>query len=72
MGICHHLEIGTNNQKFLKRLKAAAYSLNASNDSFIFRYDTNTAQEPGSLLWCHAILSLQFTHARYIACRGRL
>ena len=34
--------------------------------------DTHTAQEPGSLLWCHAILSLQFTHVRYIACRGRL
>ena len=45
--------------------------LNSCNDSFIFRYDTHAAQEPGSLLWCHAILSLQFTHVRCIACRGR-
>ena len=72
MGICRHLEIGINNQNFLKHLKSAAYSLNSCNDSFIFRYDTHTAQEPGSLVWCHAILSLQFSHVSYIACRGRL
>ena len=60
------------NQKFLENLKSAAYSLNFCNGSFIFRYDTHTGQEPGSLLWCHALLSLQFTHVRYIACGGRL
>jgi len=52
--------------------KSAAYWRNSCNGSFIFRYDTHTAQEPGSLLWYHAILSLQFTHVRYIAYRGRL
>ena len=33
---------------------------------------TLTAQEPGSLLWCHAISSLQLTHVRFISCRDRL
>ena len=39
---------------------------------FICRYDTDTAQEPGSLFWCHAMMSLQFAHVRSFACRGRL
>jgi len=26
---------------------------------FIWRYDTHTAQEPGSLFWFHAVMSLQ-------------
>jgi len=30
-------------------------------------YDTHTAQEPGSLFWCHGVLSLEFTHARCLA-----
>jgi len=29
------------------------------------------AQESGSLFWCHAVLSLQFTHVRSFACRHR-
>ena len=28
----------------------------------IFQYDTHTAQESGSLSWCHAVMSLQITH----------
>jgi len=44
MGICHHLEIGTNSQIFLKKLKPAAYSRNSCNDSFVFRHDTHTGQ----------------------------
>jgi len=39
---------------------------------FICRYDTNTAQAPGSQLWCRAVMSLQFTHVPSFACRGRL
>ena len=32
----------------------------------------HTAQEVGSLFWCHEVVSLQFTHVRYFACRCRL
>ena len=39
---------------------------------FIFRYDSYIAQEPGSLFWCHAVMSLQFTHVPSFACWGRL
>jgi len=39
---------------------------------FISRYDTHTAQEPGSLFWCHAVVSSQFTHVRSSTCRGWL
>ena len=28
-------------------------------------------QEPGSLFWCHAVLSLQFTHVGSFACKHR-
>jgi len=35
-------------------------------------YDTHTAQEPGSLFWCDAVMGLQFTHVCSFACRGRL
>jgi len=31
------------------------------NAHFIYRYDTDTAQEPGSLLWFDAVMSLQLT-----------
>ena len=33
----------------------------------IFRYDTQTAQEPSSLFWCHAVGSLQFTRVHSFA-----
>jgi len=33
--------------------------------AYICRYDT--AEEPGSLFWCHAMM--QFTHVRSFACR---
>jgi len=32
---------------------------------------THTAQEPGSLFWCHAVMRLQITRARSLACRSR-
>jgi len=27
---------------------------------------------PGSLFWCYVVMSLQFTHVRSLACKGRL
>jgi len=35
-------------------------------------YHINTAKEPGSLIWCYAVMSLQFTHISSFACRCRL
>jgi len=36
------------------------------------RYETHTAQAPASQLWCHAVMSLQFTHVPSFACRNGL
>jgi len=36
----------------------------------LFAGMTHTAQGPQ--LWCHAVMSLQFTHVPSFACRGRL
>jgi len=38
---------------------------------FIWQYDIDTAQEPRSLFWCHAMMSLQFIHVHSFACKGR-
>jgi len=38
---------------------------------FICRYKAHAAQEPGPLFWCHAVLSLQFTHVHSFACKHR-
>jgi len=67
------LEIGNSNQQFLENLKLAAdfrliYLINLQLQ-FICRYDTDTAQEPGSLFWCHAMMRLQFTHVRSFVSR---
>jgi len=35
-------------------------------------YETHIAQESGSQLSCHAVMSLQFTHVPSFACRGEL
>ena len=35
---------------------------------FFCRYDINTAQEPGSLFSCQAMVTLQFAHVRFYAC----
>jgi len=32
----------------------------------------NFAQDPGSLFWCHIVMSLQFAHVCTSSCRGRL
>jgi len=68
-------EIGTKIQKCLKnrsqQLKFDYYIL-FLQWQFICRYDTHTAQKPGSLFWCHALMTLKFTHVRSFACRGRL
>jgi len=29
-------------------------------------------QQPGSLFWCHTMVTLHFTHVRSFACRGKL
>jgi len=47
-GICPSLQIETKNKHFLENLTSA----------FICRYGIHTAQEPGSLFWCHAVVSL--------------
>jgi len=39
---------------------------------YFCRYETHTAQESGSQLQCHAVMSLQFTHVSFFACRGGL
>jgi len=31
--------------------------------------ETYAAQKPGSLLWCDAAMSLQFTQVRYFPCK---
>jgi len=33
----------------------------------VFRYDTHTARQPGSLFWCHAVVSLLFTRVHSFA-----
>ena len=32
---------------------------------------THNVRKPGSLFWCYALMSLQITHVRSYACRGR-
>jgi len=60
------LEIETNNQNFLENLKSAA-QFDFLQWQYICRCDTHTAQEPGLLFWCHAVVSLHFTHVRSFA-----
>jgi len=39
---------------------------------FIFRYDTDTAQEPGSLFWCHAVTTHELAfHSCPLLCLQR-
>jgi len=38
----------------------------------VYDIDNHTAQKPGSLFWCHAMMRLQFARALFFACRGRL
>ena len=38
----------------------------------MFRYDTHNVQVPRSLCWCHAVMSLQFTHVPSFSCRDTL
>jgi len=33
---------------------------------------THIAKEPVSMSWCHAVMNLQFTLVRYLACIGKL
>jgi len=35
---------------------------------FIWRYDTDTAQEPRSLFWCHVMMSLQLLMSAPLTC----
>jgi len=69
------LEIGTKNQKLLANLKWEAYITLISflHWQFICRYDNHSAQEPGSLTWCCAVMRLQFTNSAALPiCRGKL
>ena len=66
MGICLSLEIASKNQTFLENLTSVAQF----RQQFISRNDTHTAQEPAPL-WCHTLMSLQLTHVRSLACKGR-
>jgi len=74
--ICPSLEIGTKNRNLLENLTSAAQL--QLDDLFLAMtvwHDNShctTAQEPGSLFWCHAVVSLQFTRVRFFASRGRL
>jgi len=75
MGLCPPLETGTKKQKFVENLVSSLIpidSLNSWKWRIICQYDTRSALEPGSLFWCHAVMSLQFTHVHFFACRGRL
>jgi len=40
--------------------------------TFFCRYETHTAQESGSQLWCHAVMSFQFTDVPSFVCGGGL
>ena len=68
------LEIWSKNQKRLENLKTAVKFRLISLILAIAVYlpAWHTAQEIGSLFWCHEVVSLQFTHVRYFACRCRL
>jgi len=71
-GICP-LEIAIKNQKFIENLKSATefrwIDLILATTVY-FQYYTHTAQDPGSQLWCDAVMSLQFTHVHSIPCRA--
>jgi len=78
MGICHPLEIATKNKNVFENLKLAA-NFRAIHLIVVmtvylpvYDIDNHTAQEPGSLFWCHAMMRLQFARALSFACRGRL
>jgi len=64
------------NQSFLENLTSAAQfrliDLFLVMTVYLPARHSHTAQEPGSLFWCHAVMSLQFTHVRSLACGGSL
>jgi len=72
------LEIGAKNQNFFLNLKWAAIfrvlHLIVAMTVYlpVYHTDNHTAQESGSLFWCHAMMRLQFARALSFACRGRL
>jgi len=41
-------------------------------EHFVYRHGTHTAQEPVSLFWCDAVMSLQFIHVHSFVCRPTL
>jgi len=58
------LEIETKHQDFLENMKLVAQFQSIDYIfamPLYFPYDTHTAQQPSSLFWCHAVISLQFT-----------
>jgi len=79
-GICHPLwKLWLRTKIFWKTWSQQLIKINqfnswndrlfAGNDRL---FSGKTAQEPGTLFWCHAVASLQLTHVHSFACKGRL
>jgi len=62
------LEVGTKNQKFLANVKSGAYS-NSCIDSLFSGVTPTLHKSAGSLSWCCAMMSLQFTQQSAVATR---
>ena len=68
-------KLGLWTKHFWKNLKSASNSdllIWFLQWQFFCGYETHTAQESGSQLSCHAVMSLQFTHVPSFACGGGL
>ena len=66
-------EFLSKNQRFLEILKSAAQFrlIDLILEVTIFLPIWHPAQYPGSLLWCHPMISLQFTHIRVCSAKQR-
>jgi len=73
-GILAPLELGTKNQYFLnfvedlKKLNSDE-SIQFLHWQYSYWYETHIAQQRGSLSWCHAVMSVQFTRVRNFSLR---
>jgi len=69
------LEMGLRIEFFIKPDVSSSIPINvfiSYHESIFTAITLNTAQDPGSLFWCQAMMSLQFTHVRSFVCGGRL
>ena len=70
-GICHTEIWSETKNKNVKR--AVQFRLTSLILAIaVYLPEWYTAQQVGSLFWCHEVLSSQFTHIRYFTCRCRL